>query len=65
MDGQHSVKELVIAYYQRYGVLALSRVAGLVQLLRTQGFLADPAIDVYALLRGQRRAASPVHSFTT
>src|SRR5438093_11616487 len=65
MDGQHSVKELVIAYYQRYGVLALSRVAGLVQLLRTQGFLADPAVDVYGLLRGQRRAASTVRSFTT
>jgi putative peptide zinc metalloprotease protein len=64
MDGQHSVKELVIAYYQRYGVLALSRVAGLVQLLRTQGFLADPPIDVYALLYRQRRATA-VRSFTT
>jgi CRP-like cAMP-binding protein len=63
MDGLHSVKELVIAYYQRYGVLALSRVAGLVQLLRDQRFLADPPIDVYrhtALrLQGDRRRAAP------
>ena len=43
MDGQHSVKELVIAYYQRYGVLALARVAGLVRLLSQQRFcVSDP-----------------------
>src|SRR5918912_2059363 len=47
MDGQHSVKELVIAYYQRYGVLALARVAGLVPLLRQQGFLAEGSVDPY------------------
>jgi CRP-like cAMP-binding protein len=61
MDGHHSVKELVIAYYQRYGVLALSRVAGLVRLLREQRFLADPSLDAYASvgtrLRGDRRSA--------
>ncbi|MBV9134267.1 MAG: cyclic nucleotide-binding domain-containing protein [Chloroflexi bacterium] len=55
MDGRHSVKELVIAYYQRHGVLALARVAGLVGLLRQQRFLtADPA-DVYATLGGRLR----------
>jgi putative peptide zinc metalloprotease protein len=53
MDGQHSVKELVIAYYQRHGVLALPRVAGLVQLLRSQGFLAGQLVNAYALLTRQ------------
>ena len=52
MDGQHSVKELVIAYYQAHGVLALARVAGLVHLLRQQTLLqvTDPLADVYATL---------------
>jgi putative peptide zinc metalloprotease protein len=63
MDGRHSVKELVIAYYQRFGVLALARVAGLVRLLTEQRLLVDPPIDTYARLEtdlrgGQRRAPS-------
>src|SRR5579864_515376 len=49
MDGRRSVKELVIAYYQRHGVLALARVAGLVHLLRQQHFLSC-APDSYARL---------------
>src|SRR2546427_1434863 len=55
MDGQHSVKELVIAYYQRFGVLALQRVAGLVGLLRQQGFLNEPARDAYTQLASRLR----------
>jgi putative peptide zinc metalloprotease protein len=55
MDGRHSVKELVIAYYQRHGVLALARIAGLVGLLRQQHLLtADPA-DVYTTLAARVR----------
>jgi putative peptide zinc metalloprotease protein len=50
MNGEHSVKELVIAYYQRYGVLALARVAGLVRLLSQQRLLVEPPVDVYARL---------------
>jgi CRP-like cAMP-binding protein len=56
MDGRRSVKELVIAYYQRHGVLALARVAGLVRLLHHQRLLQEGGLDVYArlgsLLRG-------------
>jgi CRP-like cAMP-binding protein len=54
MDGQHSVKELVIAYYQRHGVLALARVAGLVALLREQHFLTGD-LDAYAILHQRLR----------
>lgn len=54
MNGKRSVKELVIAYYQRHGVLALARVAGLVHLLRQQGFLSGSP-DVYSSLRGSLR----------
>ena len=55
MDGQHSVKELVIAYYQRHGVLALARVAGLVRLLRQQHFLIEACGDSYAALGARLR----------
>jgi len=62
MNGKCSVKELVIAYYQRHGVLALARVAGLVHLLRQQGFLSGSA-DVYASVRGVLRGkARPFRS---
>ena len=68
MDGRHSVKELVIAYYQRYGVLALARVADLVRLLSQQRLLVDPPVDAYArlsaTLRGGLRQA-PSSSLTT
>jgi CRP-like cAMP-binding protein len=55
MDGRHSVKELVIAYYQRHGVLALARVAGLVGLLRQHHFLTAVPSDVYATLGARVR----------
>jgi CRP-like cAMP-binding protein len=57
MDGQHSVKELVIAYYQAHGVFALARVAGLVRLLRQQTFLqvSLPDDDAYAQLAARLR----------
>ena len=70
MDGQHSVKELVVAYYQAHGVLALARVAGLVRLLRHQALLqlSDPLGDVYATLalhlRGPRRWRLPTELTT-
>ncbi len=50
MDGRHSVKELVVAYYQRHGVLALARVAGLVNLLQSEVFLRQRPTHVYAVL---------------
>src|SRR5207302_1981880 len=55
MDGRRSVKELVIAYYRQYGVLALARVAGLVRLLSQQELLREPAIDAYARLGASLR----------
>lgn len=58
MDGRHSVKELVIAYYQQNGVLALARVAGLVELLRQQDFLIG-ATDVYRALTVRLRGGQP------
>ena len=55
MDGSRSVKELVIAYYQRHGVLALARVAGLVRLLHHQRLLLEGGLDAYARLEASLR----------
>lgn len=50
MDGSRTVKGLTIAYFQRYRVLALPRVAGLVALLRQHAFLVDPPVHAYVSL---------------
>lgn len=50
MDGTRTVKILVVEYYQKNGVLALPRISGLVQLLRSHQFLIAPPLNVYAAL---------------
>ena len=47
MDGTRTVKDLVVAYFGRYGSFAFGRVAGLVTGLRANGFLTDKPVDVY------------------
>jgi CRP-like cAMP-binding protein/Zn-dependent protease len=58
MDGEHTVKELVIEYYLRHEVLALPRIAGLVQLLKVHGFLAGGHVDAYAELTSKLHSRS-------
>ena len=62
MDGEHTVKELVIEYYLRHEVLALPRIAGLVRLLKVHGMLAERNLDAYDELhrRLHRRTAGDV-----
>jgi len=60
MDGTRTVKALVVAYYERNGVLALPRVSGLVQLLRAHHFLSDPPLDAYAVLGARLRRPDAV-----
>jgi putative peptide zinc metalloprotease protein len=55
MDGSRTVKELVIIYYQRHEVLALPRIAGLVQLLKNHLFLTELPLDAYAELGSRLR----------
>jgi len=47
MDGSRTVKDLVIAYFQRYKSFAFGRVMPLVDELRAGGFLVEKPIDVY------------------
>lgn len=60
VDGDHTVKDLVIEYYMRHEVLALPRVAGLVQLLKVHGMLDEPYLD--ALAEFQARVHQPTAS---
>src|SRR5215208_6488525 len=53
IDGQRSVQELALLYFQEHRRLAFGRVAGLVGQLRALGFLADRPVDVYTWL-GER-----------
>ncbi len=55
MDGSRSVKALVVAYFQRHGVLALPRIVGLVGLLRAHRFLTEPPLDALAALECRLR----------
>lgn len=57
MDGTRTVRQLVVEYFMRTGALAVPRVTGLVQLLATNSFLAEPPRDVYADLREKMRAS--------
>lgn len=50
MDGARTIRELVIAYYQQNGVLAMSRIVDLVRLLQKSHFLTAPAEDAYTML---------------
>jgi putative peptide zinc metalloprotease protein len=70
MDGTRTVKSLVVAYYQRHGMLALSRVTGLVEILRANRFLTERPLDAYAALgealarrRPSRVVTRAVHRF--
>ena len=64
MDGTRTVRSLVVTYYRRNGVLALSRVAGLVEVLRTHRFLEEQPLDTYAELSHALASRRPVRVVT-
>jgi CRP-like cAMP-binding protein/Zn-dependent protease len=51
MDGTRSVKDLIFEYFTTFGSLAFDRVAQLVLHLRLYRMLADPGLNVFALIR--------------
>jgi putative peptide zinc metalloprotease protein len=46
MNGQRTVKDLVVAYFLQFGAFAVDRVSQLVRELRRGGFLADRSVEV-------------------
>ncbi len=55
MDGKRTVKDIVVAYFQRYGQFALSRVTALVEELRHAGFFAEPYLSVTDMVAEAKR----------
>lgn len=53
MDGTRSVKDLVVAYFEKYHTLAFGRVSSLVGELRAAGFLTDRPVNVFQQAREQ------------
>ena len=47
MDGERTVKDLVVAYFMEFGAFAFARVATLTQELKANHFLTDPPVRVY------------------
>lgn len=58
MDGNHQVKDLVLAYFSKYRRLAPRRVLHLVDELRRHRFLAEPPADVWEELSVRLRKRS-------
>ena len=57
MDGEHTVRDILLAYYREFGALAFSRVLGLIQELKEGGFLLveQPRLLSYLRRRCARR----------
>jgi putative peptide zinc metalloprotease protein len=61
MDGSHSVRDLMVVYFQRYRALAFGLITGLVQALREGHFLVQPPVNVYEQARVAVEARSSTH----
>jgi putative peptide zinc metalloprotease protein len=53
MDGSRTIKDLVVAYFERYKAFAFGRVTVLVDELRSEGFLTDKPVEIYRQAREQ------------
>ncbi len=58
MDGQHTLRDLVLAYLARYGALAPGRVASLVDTLHARHLLTGEPRPVYPLLAARLAPAA-------
>ena len=56
MDGQRTVKDLVVVYFSHFGAFAFGRVSQLVRALRWGGFFVDQPIDVLAQVQTELAA---------
>lgn len=59
MDGDQTVRDLVVAYFMQFGAFAFARVAVLVASLKASQFLADRPVNVYQQARSQLERRQP------
>jgi putative peptide zinc metalloprotease protein len=51
MDGTRRVSDLVVDYFEKFGIFGLKQVSDLVTILRQAGFLTDPPRDIWTDLK--------------
>ncbi|MEE8448585.1 MAG: cyclic nucleotide-binding domain-containing protein [Thermodesulfobacteriota bacterium] len=59
MDGSRTVKDLVVFYFLSFGVLAFERVTSLVEQLKLEGFLEQPAAQLFTRLQQRLKLSTP------
>jgi putative peptide zinc metalloprotease protein len=59
MDGNHTVKDMVVAYFMEYKVLAFARVGVLLEGLKSAFLLTEQPVNVYQQVRTQLDRRDP------
>ncbi len=61
MDGNHTIKDLVVEYFLEHGSFAFARAARLVQGLKASYLLSERPVYVYRQVRAQLQGRRPGH----
>ena len=61
MDGQHSIRDLAVAYFACYGAFPFERLIHLVEKLKENGFLEEKPLHVFGAIVGRFAARSWVY----
>ena len=61
MDGTRTIKQLVVAYFSKFGSIAFGLITDLAAQLRAASFLTDPPADVYAEVTRQCQKGTARH----
>ena len=61
MDGQHSIRDLAVAYFARYGAFPFERLIRLVEKLKANGFLEEKPLHVFGAIVGHLAARSWIY----
>ena len=61
MDGQHSIRDMAVAYFARYGAFPFERLIRFVEKLTANGFLEEKPLHVFGAIVGHLAARSWIH----
>jgi len=61
MDGQHSIRDLAVAYFARYGAFPFERLIRFVERLKENGFLEEKPVHVFGAIVGHLAARSWIY----
>jgi putative peptide zinc metalloprotease protein len=64
LDGAHTVKDLVVAYFTEYKAFAFARVTTLLEGLKSNRFLVEQPVNVYQQINSQLQRRRPQARFS-